>query len=418
MFEMKNKLLPFLFFLLTIFMSYSCSDHVIADFSYSPTMPVRGQLVTFTNLSTGDDDWEGEYWNWNFGDDSKSVSETAYHTYKTSGIFTVTLRVDSNNNYVCKKQIIVYDSIPTIYVDDSVKYFQEVNFSVLAYNPYSEDVTYDWTFSENAHSDSIVDGKSTAATMAVYFSKPNVNEIVQLHITVGDSIYDVADTLFVYDVKAKSLLMTQKSGNVLRQRIYDLGLEEPTQTAIPSGKHSLNFVTNSGYAYMFDAGSSVSGTDGATGDGAIKAINLTNDNVETVATNTNAAYTFFTGSVDKNYIYWGDNYNYTYKLPKTTRGESFDWVGDATQTQKSYYLVRANRLGYYGNGLANGQLNGGIANFDQAYFWAKGGTGKGLYRFLASDILSSDVTGTGTSPTLGAILKDYAIRAFAIDEIN
>jgi len=418
---MKNKLLQLSFIIIAAASFISCSDHIVPDFTISPEMPVCGQKVTFTNTTIGDEDWTGKYWNWTFGDDTKSISKSPTHIYKLPGKYTITMRVDSNDNYIKTKELIVYDSIPTIYTDDdSVKYYQKTNISALVYNPYGYDITYKWTFSENAHSDSIVNGSSTAAEFSVYFSKHDVNEIVKLHVTVGDSVYDVVDTIYIHDYKAKSLMMTQKNSNVLRQRIYFYGTEDAVATTIPSGKNGLNFCSRGNYAFLFNAGEQLSPSTTGLGDGSIKVINLKTDQTSTVVSNSSsaAAYTFYTGSVDNNYIYWADYQNYIYKLPVTAENQNFEWSGDATQPQKSYYVARANRLGYFGNGLANGQLNGGIAFCDGAYFWAKGGTGRGIYRFEQKDILNSDVTGAGTPPSFGAILTDFAIRAFAIDEIN
>jgi len=428
---MKSKLFSAFISFLIVVVLYSCSDHIVPGFTYYPEIPVCGQKVTFTNTTTGDADWEAEYWNWNFGDGYKSVAENPTHKFKEAGEYTVTLMVDSSKHSTCSELITVYDSIPTIYAEDTVEYYQKVNIKPLIYNPYSEDITYDWTYSENAFSDSIVKkdtivdgkaivvGKSTSTKMTVYFSKHDVNEVIKLRVTVGDSVYNVQDTFYVHDYKAKSLLMTQKNGNILRQRIYDLGTESATLTNLSSGENGLCFTSYGNYAYLFNVGSSLSPSATGSGDGSIKAIDLTTDQMTTVVSNTSssAAYSFYTGSVDKNYIYWTDYQNYVYRIPSDTRNLSFEWDGDA-QTQKSYYFVRPNRLGYFGNGLSNNQLNGGFATFDNAYFWAKGGTGKGIYCFGSSDILTSDVSGTGTFPSLGAILTSYSIRAFTIDQIN
>jgi hypothetical protein len=67
--------------------------------------------------------------------------------------------------------------------------------------------------------------------------------------------------------------------------------------------------------------------------------------------------------------------------------------------------------------MANGQFNGGLLYYDFVYYWAKGGNGRGVYAFVNADILGADVT-NGTPPAMGAILKDFAIRAFDIDQTN
>lgn len=412
---MKIKLFSASLFFALIMSISGCSDHVVADFVYSPEDPVTGQTVTFTNTSTGDENWKLKSLNWDFGDDYKSTSTAPTHIYRKPGVYTVTMKVDSNKNYVVSKPITVYDSVPTIYIADSIKYYKKVLIKALVYNPFNEDVTYSWTFSGNVKGDSIVDGKSTAKEFYAYFTKitkENEYEMIKLKVTVGDKTYDLPETPFrVYNYKTRSLLMAQKDGDILRQRIYDLGIDAPEITNLPSGKHGLSFVSYGNYAYLFDAGSVVSPTASGTGDGSVKVIDLTNNQMSTVVTNssTTASHTFYTGSVDKDNIYWTDFQNNVYKIASTTRNGDVDW---------NAFLVRPNRLGYYGNGLTDNQLNGGIATFDNAYFWAKNGTGKGIYRFEGKDILSSDVVGTGNPPSLGAILTAYSIRAFAIDQIN
>ncbi len=412
---MRTRILFFATISILLIGFAGCSKYISADFAYSPEMPKAGEKITFTNASS-----DGSVWDWHFGDDYVSLSEDPTHIYIKPGTYDVTLRVDSNNHYTKTKQIIVYDTIPSIKTSVSpINYYTNVTFSALAYNPYLYDVTYKWTFSANAHGDSITDGVSTASKPVVYFSQKDVDEIVKLHITVGDSVFDVADTVFVNDIKAQSLLMAQKDGKILRQRIFDRGLEDYTSTNISSGKHPFNMSSDAGYAYIFDAGSTITyQNDWATntsGDGNIRAIDLTNDNVEEVINNNGLSshFGFYNGSSDGDYLYWTDYSELVYKIAKGQRNQVLTWKGSVTaQSTAPYYLTNVNSLEYSGNGLATNQFSGGIYNFDDVYFWAKGGTGKGIYRFETSDLNS------GVAPEYGAILTDYSIRAFAVDRIN
>lgn len=93
--QMKFKALLIALFGVILILS-SCSDNVVALIYHSPAMPKCGQKVTFTNTSTGrNEEWEGEYFNWNFGDDYKSTTKSPTHIYQKPGIYTVTLQVDS-----------------------------------------------------------------------------------------------------------------------------------------------------------------------------------------------------------------------------------------------------------------------------------------------------------------------------------
>jgi len=423
---MKIKVLFVSLSCLVLFFA-SCSDNVVADFTYYPSMPKCGQKVTFTNTSTGDEDWTGKYWNWNYGDGNKSTSKSPTHIFSDPGIYTVTLQVDSNKNYIKSTKITVYDSIPTIYPDaDSIKYFVPVNFSVLVYNPNALDVTYDWTFSSNAHSTQLTNGKTTDESVNVYFSKKNMDEIVSVRITLKDALDTViVDTFYVHDVKAKSLLMAQKAGKILRQRIYDKGLEDYTATSFDAGKHPFNIAALNNKLYIFDAGTKVTYQSdwltNTSGDGKISVSDMSDNSTREIINNngTSSHFGFFNGYIDKNNIYWTDFSEFIYKTPFNSSLGTFTWKGSSdAQTAVPYYLTKADRLGYYGNGLSSNQFSGGISYYDEVYFWAKGGSGKGIYRFLATDILSANANGTQPVPTLGAILTDYSIRAFTIDQIN
>jgi PKD repeat protein len=60
-----------------------------ASFTYSPSSPVAGQAVYFTDTSTG----SSTSWQWNFGDGTTSTSKNPSHIYATAASYTVTLTV-------------------------------------------------------------------------------------------------------------------------------------------------------------------------------------------------------------------------------------------------------------------------------------------------------------------------------------
>lgn len=409
---------------LTILLSVpACKTSIQPDFSYSPESPKVGETVSFTNLTEGD-----ESWSWNFGDGGTSTAENPTHIYKKPGKYDVALTVNSNKNDIRTRQIVVYDSVPSIYIKGgSVNYYQITDFSVLVYNPYGYDVTYEWTFSTNAHSEDLNEkGKSTEPDLSVYFSQKNIEETVHLEITVGDSLYKIDKKFIVEDVPTRSIVMAAKNGKILRQRIFDNGFENYTETAFSSGKHPFYIQCLANKLYVFDAGTHIGASSvelsGKPGDGNIRKIDFeTNVTTEIVNnSNTGAEHGFYNGFVDGSTIYWTDFSQFIYRTPNnnTVLG-NFDWRGTAdAQTAVPFYLAKADRLGYFGNGLTTDQMTGGIYFYDNIYFWAKTGTGRGIYRFAASDILSANVVGTGVPPQSGAILTDYAVRAFAIDNMN
>ena len=72
------------------------SSALAASFSYSPTSPLAGHLVQFTDTSTG----MPTSWQWDFGDSSTSTAQNPSHTYTALGSYLVTLaiRAESNSN--------------------------------------------------------------------------------------------------------------------------------------------------------------------------------------------------------------------------------------------------------------------------------------------------------------------------------
>jgi PKD repeat protein len=416
-----------LLFVVLSFLLVGCSDHIAPDFSFSPPMPKCGQTVTFTNLTTGDADWTAESWNWDFGDNGTSTLKTPTHIYRKAGIYTVSLKVDSSKNAVKTKLITVYDSIPTIIANvDSIKFFQNVTFSTLIYNPTGATITYDWSFSENAKSLTNTTIDTTASTVSVFFNKFNIEEEVKLKVTVGDSVYNnIKFTFKVHDYKAKSVLMAQKDGKILRKRIFINGMEDAVELPVSAGKHPFNITAINDKLYIFDAGSSVEYNSNwiadTNGDGSIRVVDLKNSVATEIANNRNSSshFGFYNGYVDSQNIYWTDYSEFVYSVPVGQTVGNFDWKENIdAQTSNSFYKVKTDRLGYFGKGLASNQFSGGIRYYDNAYYWAKGGSGRGIYRFLPTDILAANATSNTPIPTLGAILTDFAIRAFVFDEIH
>lgn len=416
---MKLILNRICYMLLASVLITSCKTPIEPDFSYSPEMPKAGEKVTFTNLTE-----EAEYWNWTFGDGGRSTAKNPTYVFKKPGVYDVTLMADSNKNYVRMKQITVYDTIPSIYLEsDTVKYYQAVTLNVLVYNPYSYAVTYKWLLPADAR---YAAGNENSPTPSVYFIKKEVEETISLEITVGESADTISKKIFVEDVPARSILMAQKDGKILRQRIFENGLEAHTETNFLSGKHPFYIQALSNKLYIFDAGTHVSAVrselDGKIGDGNIRVVDFATGNATEIIhnRNTGAVHGFYNGLVDGGDIYWTDFSEFVYKtFVSSGMMGAFDWRGDEdSQTSVEYYMLKTDRLGYFGNGLSKNQLSTGIRNYDNHYFWSKGGAGTGIYRFTGTDILSQNVTGTGVPPMAGSILNAFAIRAFALDPLN
>ncbi len=411
-----------------------CKDKVIVNFTYEPAEPKIGQTVEFTNLSDG-----GECFDWAFRNEStnsvyRSTAENPSRVFTTPGDYVVTLRVDSNDHFVNTKRIYVYDSIPNIVRDQSeVLYYGNVTFSTVAYNPYDYDVTCQWFFSENARRtdggvlrDTVItieDGTEATLYVAydkepeVFFTRLGEEETVRLRMTVGSTEYTVAqiksDVFVVQDAATRSLLMAREGGKILRQRIFENGVDELETTDIDAGAHPYNIMSAGEELYIFDAGSRVEELADweadTSGDGSIRVVDLNTDKVQTVITNqgTSAYFGFYNGYADTKYVYWTDRYDYVYRVPRDSRDLTFEWLGADKQNTYSYYIADAFGV----DGMSAGTASGGVYYYKGTYYWAKGGEGRGLYRFKP---------GTGGAAAMGVtvILQDYAIRAFVYDRNN
>ncbi|NDV45440.1 hypothetical protein D0T49_00015 [Paludibacter sp. 221] len=419
---MRNKIIYFILATLLATTAYSCKDKITADFSYDPAQPKIGEQVAFTNLSSGGDDFEWTFKNLNTGSISRSLHKSPKITFTRPGDYDITLRVDSNNNYVRTKSFYVYDSIPHITRNtQNVNFYKSVKYSTLAYNPFGRTKTYQWFFSENARGESLRDTLDNMQVSyeeepVVFFTKRGVEETVSLRMTIGDSVYTIdqikKDVFTVSDTLTRSLLIARKNNqNILRQRIFDNGIEEATETNIPSGKHAFNIMTSNKQLFVFDAGTHVT-EDNTVGDGNIRIVNLENDQIKTIIKNegTNSYNGFYNGYVDSKYVYWSDYSDFVYKIDRTKTDQTFQWLGD-DQYKSPYYVARVDSLGHFGSGLAKGQFSGGVYLHDRdgVFYWAKGGTGKGIYRFKQSNIKEK------IDPVL---FPDYSIRAFAVDRAN
>jgi len=108
-----------------------------ASFSYTPTAPLVGQTVSFTDTSTDDGNIVG--WSWNFGDGTSSNDQNPSHIYTESGTYTVTLNVTDNRNSIGYTQQIITVSRQPLPPD---KDWQETANVNLTYNSNNRGLNY------------------------------------------------------------------------------------------------------------------------------------------------------------------------------------------------------------------------------------------------------------------------------------
>ncbi|MCF6352177.1 MAG: PKD domain-containing protein [Cyclobacteriaceae bacterium] len=410
--------------MLVVVTSCKKEEEVIPDinvaFSFSPTNPEAGELVTFTNASNG-----GTKVEWDFGDDAgTSTANDPTYTYSTAGTYTISLKVDGFEQLTATKDIVVGDPVPVIaYTPEAVEAGAEITFSATVYNPDSETITYDWSFGANA----IVDD-TTAASPKVTFTKAET-VTVTLTATIG-ALESVGSTdITVVGQLAKTLFfsvvdMAGGSGSIYTKKIFTGFDEDHTDFNVPTNSHPLTLRVRNDRVYVFDAGDGITWTtDPAAIDGSIYSASLSDasDYITHISmADGDGDYTRdpFFGDVTDSKIYWGDRRNGIYAIDATSADVTytFDGVGGyfAGNSDLGYYSAHRTDGGpTYGWGALNGTFlvrdNGGTDEF----WWAKNSNHKGLWRFEASDIGV-----TGTVPALGGVLTAEAVRAFDLDETN
>lgn len=198
------------------------------DFSSSPSLPRAGETVTFSNKSTGADDYR-----WDFGDNATSEANSPTHIYKKPGTYTVTLQVMRNKveKRVCTHQITVGDTVPAIAVStDSVCTYTPVTLRADIYNPWKRTLAYRWTIPASAV---VMQGTALDSSAVVAYFPQTGEQEIQLTVQIGEKTFNLRKVISVLPSQGPSVLMTraeqpyeQHFFTVLQQRIY--AAVEPT----------------------------------------------------------------------------------------------------------------------------------------------------------------------------------------------
>lgn len=207
-----------IYIVLTLCCALMACKKTEVNFNHSPTEPRAGESVSFSNLSTG-----GEEWAWTFGDGGTSSIKSPTYTYKQPGTYTVTLKVDKKNSLVCTQQITVYDTVPTFVCSDSLfTIYRDYTFTANLYNPYYYKETYEWT----------IDGevKGTEKSLTTYFAQAKTSKVA-LRVTVNGVSTDIVKELSVSDRETNAVYFRTPDSDY-RQRIFGARAEEPK--AIPT----------------------------------------------------------------------------------------------------------------------------------------------------------------------------------------
>src|SRR5467141_3680090 len=126
----------------------------VASFTFTPTIPTAGTIVTFTSTSY-DPDGTIIGWRWSFGDGRIATGQTTTHVYTNNANYTVTLLVvdDGNLTATPSQQItVVLDELPVAsftFAPLNPVAGQNVTFNPTgSFDPDGIIVRYNWTFSD------------------------------------------------------------------------------------------------------------------------------------------------------------------------------------------------------------------------------------------------------------------------------
>ena len=210
-----------IYILLTLCCALIACKKIEVDFSYLPEAPRAGQAVTFTNLSSG-----GEEWAWTFGDGGTSTTKSPVYTYKQPGTYSVILKVDNKSSRTCTKEITVYDTIPTFVASDSVfTIYKDYTFTANVYNPYNYDIDLEWDIPDE---DSLVSVNGMSITC--YFTQPDDAATITLSMTINEAKVVITKSFYIADRETNSVLFRNAEGDY-RQRIFGARAEEAKEDA-------------------------------------------------------------------------------------------------------------------------------------------------------------------------------------------
>lgn len=429
----QNNILKFAFAFIFGLFSLSCVDH-IADIEDLPNPDVAfnytvidntyqldyyvGATVQFVSTSAA----VGEC-TWDFGDGTTAIGTTVTHKYLTAGNYTVKLTVGEVGYQT--KPIFISDIKPIVSLksNNMVEVITTlVGFNVELPNPQQLSEEYYWIFPEGS-----IDANGNVITTfsgkdpgQVKFSNVGSQKIT-LQVKLGDRQLEdgVIKVPVAYNQAVPTLYYAVKGGNIMALKLAtnppaDMKIN-PFDMGTKSGQHPLNILFNDTSLYVLDCGKQftyVNDADANLGDGRIFVMSKDGAKVETMITNSGAAFNDpFYGYIEGTQLYFADRNTGISNIALKERNRSL------SRADFPYYVENA-RLGYYGQGLSYGAMNAGFGKINGVWYWCKTFNGNGIFRFTDADILTTAITGNGVLPTSGVALEGMSPKSFLWDSKN
>ena len=360
---------------------------------------------------------------WDFGDGTLATGETVTHKYKKAGTYTVKLTI-ADAGYQ-SKPILISDIKPIVSPNKTglIEVIStSVGFNVELPNPEKLTEEYHWIFPEGTLDAA---GKPIATFDGedpgnVTFSNVG-SQVVTLQVKLGGRQLEdgVIKVPVAYNLAVPTLYYAVKGGNIMALKLANnppSGMKiNPFDMGTKSCQHPLNILFNDTSLYVLDCGRQftyVDDKDGNLGDGRIIVMSKDGAKVETMMTNTGAAFNDpYYGYIEGGQLYFSDRNTGLSTIGLKERNKTLN------RTDYPYYVQNAT-LGYYGQGLSYGAMNACFGKINGVWYWCKTYNGNGIFRFTDADILKIPITGNGVLPTSGIALESMTPKSFVWDPKN
>ncbi|NDP19795.1 MAG: PKD domain-containing protein [Paludibacter sp.] len=380
-----------------------------------------GANVEFTSISS----LEGEC-TWDFGDGSQAITgKVVQHKYAVAGTFSVKLTVGGLQHN--SQPILVKDIVPIMSVDAIEGGVFEVlstavGISIELPNPENLPEEFLWVFPQGTRDESGNPISTSTIRNPGKLKFSNVgSQTVRLQVKLNGRPLEEGkvNVQVAYNQEVPTLYYALKGGNIMALKLAGnapAGMKiYPFDMGISSGKHPLNIVFKDPSLYILDCGQQftyVNDADGVMGDGRITVMAKDASKVETMITNTGAAFNDpFYGHIDGSFLYFSNRNTGISKIALADRNKIY------SLTDYPYYVQNAT-LGYYANGWAYGSLNASFTKIAETWYWCKTYNGTGLFRFTEADILKTPTTGGLPAPAAGVALSGMSPKSLVWDNKN
>lgn len=427
-------------FILSIFslFIYGCVDNIpevetlpspavdftykVIDDSYQLDYYV-GANIEFTSLSGMDGNAV-----WDFGDGSAPADgDVTTHRYNVPGTYYVKLTIGDTHHKT--QPIMIRDIVPIMSVDPIEDGICEVlttpvSVSLELPNPEGLQEEYLWIFPEGTTNEAGEPMLSSTERDPGKMKFSHVgSQTVRLQVKLGGRLLQEGrvNVQVGYNEEVPTLYFAVKDGNIMALKLVDnkpAGMKiNPFDMGIASGKHSFNILFKNPSLYILDAGQQftwVNDVDGNLGDGRITVMAKDGSKLETMLTNTGAAFDDpFYGYIEGNTLYFSDRNTGVSSIALGERNRVF--------SRADFPFVFQNQaLNYYDNGISWGAINACFTKIDDVWYWLKTYNGKGIFRFKDADILKSTVLSGDSEklPADGYVLAGTLPKSIVWDSNN